>query len=228
MMIFNTGVAIPNAATSILRLLDLAILALTGLAIFGSAGPARANFINIEEQSSRTLAFSLQLNDFSYSATLNIANIFSPGDSWSTGELPILFGLGTSDLQNLYPKVFWAEPDNPNKYNLLKVAPSGNRGTTTFDIFSDISLSDIVGGAGGCSLGGQAVNCPAIANGVPLTLPFAGPDTGTGDIVITFSDIADVAAAVPEPATWAMMIHGFFGLSLVAYRRRAKTALVAA
>jgi hypothetical protein len=35
-------------------------------------------------------------------------------------------------------------------------------------------------------------------------------------------------AAVPEPSTWAMMIFGFAGLGFMAYRRKAKPALLAA
>jgi hypothetical protein len=37
-----------------------------------------------------------------------------------------------------------------------------------------------------------------------------------------------VNAAVPEPSTWAMMILGFAGVGFMAYRRRAKTALMGA
>jgi len=38
----------------------------------------------------------------------------------------------------------------------------------------------------------------------------------------------DVAAAVPEPSTWAMMILGFAGVGFMAYRRKSKSALMAA
>lgn len=38
----------------------------------------------------------------------------------------------------------------------------------------------------------------------------------------------DVVSAVPEPSTWAMMILGFAGVGFMAYRHRAKTALMAA
>jgi hypothetical protein len=38
----------------------------------------------------------------------------------------------------------------------------------------------------------------------------------------------DVQAAVPEPSTWAMMILGFAGVGFMAYRRKAKPALMAA
>jgi hypothetical protein len=38
----------------------------------------------------------------------------------------------------------------------------------------------------------------------------------------------DVASAVPEPSTWAMMIFGFAGVGFMAYRRKSKPALMAA
>jgi PEP-CTERM motif len=37
-----------------------------------------------------------------------------------------------------------------------------------------------------------------------------------------------LTAAVPEPSTWAMMLLGFAGLGLMAYRRKSKPALMAA
>jgi hypothetical protein len=36
-----------------------------------------------------------------------------------------------------------------------------------------------------------------------------------------------IAAGVPEPSTWAMMLLGFTGVSFVAYRRKLKPALIA-
>ena len=33
-------------------------------------------------------------------------------------------------------------------------------------------------------------------------------------------DTVNVAAAVPEPSTWAMMLLGFVGLGFVGYRRK--------
>jgi hypothetical protein len=45
-----------------------------------------------------------------------------------------------------------------------------------------------------------------------------------------FTDVflsATFTAAVPEPSTWAMMILGFAGIGFMAYRRKAKPALMA-
>jgi hypothetical protein len=36
------------------------------------------------------------------------------------------------------------------------------------------------------------------------------------------------ASAVPEPSTWAMMLIGFAGVGIIAYRRKSKPALMAA
>jgi hypothetical protein len=44
-----------------------------------------------------------------------------------------------------------------------------------------------------------------------------------------FDDVSlNVTTAVPEPSTWAMMIRGFAGVGFMAYRRKAKPALMAA
>jgi hypothetical protein len=38
----------------------------------------------------------------------------------------------------------------------------------------------------------------------------------------------EVASAVPEPSTWAMLLLGFVGVGFMAYRRKSKPALMAA
>ena len=54
-----------------------------------------------------------------------------------------------------------------------------------------------------------------------LSETYFAPD---GSIVSTI----DLAAGVPEPSTWAMMILGFLGFGWTAYRRNSKMALNAA
>ena len=49
------------------------------------------------------------------------------------------------------------------------------------------------------------------------------------DFSITLSpDVQNGISAVPEPSTWAMMILGFCGVGFLAYRRKSKSALMAA
>ena len=45
-------------------------------------------------------------------------------------------------------------------------------------------------------------------------------DADYDDLVVSFT-----VSAVPEPATWAMMLLGFAGIGLLAYRRRSRFAL---
>ena len=45
---------------------------------------------------------------------------------------------------------------------------------------------------------------------------------------ISSNAILTISSSVPEPSTWAMMILGFAGVGFMAYRRKAKPALLAA
>jgi hypothetical protein len=47
------------------------------------------------------------------------------------------------------------------------------------------------------------------------------------DATMTYR-ILSPAESVPEPSTWAMMLLGFAGVGFMAYRRKAKPALMAA
>ena len=56
----------------------------------------------------------------------------------------------------------------------------------------------------------------------------ASPNADQYQLFFSSGVTNDVASAVPEPSTWAMMILGFAGLGFMAYRRKAKPALMAA
>ena len=58
------------------------------------------------------------------------------------------------------------------------------------------------------------------------TLTFAA--TGTNDSLGGYVDNIKLSTAVPEPATWAMMIFGLGGVGAVMRRRRQQPALAAA
>jgi hypothetical protein len=53
-------------------------------------------------------------------------------------------------------------------------------------------------------------------------LGVGGPAFGTGSVTVT-----PVTTPVPEPATWAMLLAGFAGLSLLGYRQTAKARVAA-
>jgi hypothetical protein len=48
--------------------------------------------------------------------------------------------------------------------------------------------------------------------------------SGPNDIGTYVGDLTATVSAVPEPATWAMMLLGFAGVGFVAYRRKATPA----
>jgi hypothetical protein len=47
---------------------------------------------------------------------------------------------------------------------------------------------------------------------------WSNPDNGL------YADLSTQISAVPEPATWAMMILGFMGIGFMAYRRKSPSA----
>jgi hypothetical protein len=66
--------------------------------------------------------------------------------------------------------------------------------------------------------------------GITSSTPFSSATFTSQDAFSTFNipEIEFQVAAVPEPSTWAMMILGFAGIGLMAYRRRNNHALQAA
>ena len=108
--------------------------------------------------------------------------------------------------------------------------PAGNTGTTgSFNFFNGLTLVKF--GAGGASTSGQ----------IASSVAFFPPDNGafTFDSLTTSFEITELSGpasldyslitytlfspngAVPEPATWAMMIIGFGGVGAMVRRRRA-------
>jgi hypothetical protein len=106
-------------------------------------------------------------------------------------------------------------------------APSGtnpNPGNFTADLTGSVSY-----------FGGGTVD---INFGSPQTFTYSGGSftLAVGDVDLSvagnggFEDppingVITLASAVPEPATWAMMILGFFGIGFMGYRRNARPAL---
>ncbi len=72
----------------------------------------------------------------------------------------------------------------------------------------------------GCSLADQqaALDAAAAGSGAPFTF------TGTYTLDRASGSGTFQVAAVPEPSTWALMLLGFAGLGVMAYRRRSPSA----
>jgi hypothetical protein len=97
---------------------------------------------------------------------------------------------------------------------LLEVLDNGN------ELFSFIvsSVAPIEANQLNFSVGGGAISFDS----TNIKTLF-GADTSSLEGTVT-----SFTAAVPEPATWAMMILGFCGLGCMAYRRKSKPAMYAA
>ena len=139
-----------------------------------------------------------------------------------------------------YYSIAWADPGTGN-FNVLTMAPSGNRGNITFVAVSDVTAGGLYGfyNFGGfgtpsvdfylhsCTSQGAFVPCPFLGNGQTLTTGISSYGTPLGTLAITFVDkdgLGRDSTGVPEPAAWALMIAGF-GLAGTALRRRRGPAL---
>jgi PEP-CTERM motif len=111
---------------------------------------------------------------------------------------------------------------------------------TVSNTFVPTSVDGAAGSFSGILAGGQA-NSTGIETGFfidPLVGQADPAGTGADGIVAEYSSndptpveataVSFVVTAVPEPSTWAMMIFGFFGLALMAYRRRNQVSLLTA
>jgi outer membrane lipase/esterase len=70
--------------------------------------------------------------------------------------------------------------------------------------------------------------CGAVAGANCNTYEFWDGIHPTAAAHMAIADAFVAVATVPEPSTWAMMILGFAGIGLLAYRRKSKPALMAA
>lgn len=103
--------------------------------------------------------------------------------------------------------------------------PSFSRFNISTDAAGHITGWDIVVAAGG--LGQFNIENSFIGNGDEA---FVGADNffpGTAFALNHTVGEFTIAAPVPEPATWAMMLLGFCGLGFMAYRRKAPTPRLA-
>jgi hypothetical protein len=103
--------------------------------------------------------------------------------------------------------------------------PSFSRFNISTDAAGKITGWDIVVAAGG--LGQFNIENSFIGTGDEAFVGANNFPPGTAFALNHTSGEFTIAAPVPEPTTWAMMMLGFCGLGFMAYRRRNGTALTA-
>jgi hypothetical protein len=147
---------------------------------------------------------------------LNFVGIGSPGIT--TSSLPL--NLGSMTLENTFS-------DNPqgNIFDLQVVfsSPGGGSGSFVANLTGSISKSIASGRTAGTITVDFGAGMPISYDGGSFTLTvddlvINAPST-SGELTGEISNIV-VAAAVPEPSTWAMMLLGFAGIGFMSYRRK--------
>ena len=108
-------------------------------------------------------------------------------------------------------------------------AQANNSGpfTETAMAFSGATLLDTVSATGDNVLFGAEGSNPFLTvAGADITSVLVSVTNDQGGFALYGG--AGAVGSVPEPSTWAMMILGFAGVGLMAYRRKSKQALMAA
>jgi PEP-CTERM motif len=166
-------------------------------------------------------------------ATIAVTTLFSSASHASLIDYTILFNDpdGTGPLTGGTGHLILNIVGDPNNVDLNSPHPltGGESFSATIDNFT-FTLSTLTGfdisngGLGSLNISGRS---PTITtsfgptfldlggNFYQLEAPGAGPYFNGSTYTIE-----SIAAAVPEPSTWAMMIIGFFGVAFMVYRRK--------
>jgi len=221
------------------------LLASTALAaVVGASMPANASLVLLSQVQlsgqgigAQTTALTLQ-SPGSTSTESGGVNLGGPfGDAKTGASQSQLFSLATLGLSNanqLGLVVNLAEPGSENPPSVilsaLTLTAFSGGATTNFNLapqYAGMTLNQIGGGLGGSGIvfgldATQAAQLTALGPNALLgvSATFGGAQGGQDAI-----QAVGLTAAVPEPATWAMMMLGFLGVGFTAYRRRKAPAL---
>ena len=187
-----------------------------GLAVSASAGAAVFTVDALAHSSNNGAGTGLSTISVTSGQVLNVSA--SATDLWSAGALP-----RWSNADGLVGNLYATGSDESGQAASTLIGV--NFGTTTQNGFTaayGALVGQIGSGAGSYRLLGTSFNGPAWATG---TLKLLYWDTNFGDNTEHVAvNIATRGGAVPEPASWAMMIAGFGLSGYLLRRRRALTA----
>jgi hypothetical protein len=193
------------------RLLRTAVLA---MALCGWGLAARADLVYDVTGTFGTTTYTGPLNGGTFSGTFDATLPANSSESITTYTIALISASGLT----------LADLTGAGGAGSVGPESASNCGGVSCDVFlfpngaTFLELTTSAGFAGG------AVNPFNLS--LPPTNSFAGFDgnTASADSIVTSGSIT----AVPEPATWAMMILGLAGLGFMTYRRKSKPALMAA
>jgi hypothetical protein len=164
---------------------------------------------------------------FSTGSAVETGDVPSGNNKWSVPTIGSLNWTTAQDVQLLFnPGEPQSAADQSIQIDTLTLTFFNTNGSVAGSITNDLgalaySATDPGSGKAGFLIDVSSDEFAAVnsilAGGPNLRLGiFASLSDATGDA----DGFTAIAASVPEPATWAMMILGFFGVGFMAYRRK--------
>jgi hypothetical protein len=165
---------------------------------------------NVELSDSTFLNGTFSLNTYGYVAGPPFGAPYSltttlgalPGNAYASGQIPGPNINNPTDTVVMFQE--YVPVSSPNTVDVLQLTFAGTLG---------VGNNTLLGG-----IGGPSWEC------VGFSCPDSGPIRYVLDSEVT---VVGTVAGVPEPGAWVLMILGFAGIGLMAFRRT-KTPLVAA
>lgn len=206
--------AVDHGASHMRKILMLAAGA-AAMALSAGTVANATTFVGDYSATVNTVDPGLKLNVFDLPGALNFS-LNNPGDTSATDIFKLYTLEGSIESDDLAPKPISVAFN----FTLPDVFGGSVGGTTYGESFFGVVQNGHVQWSGPQILNfGNGGQLQVALNNADFNKGFFGLDEGKGDGATITASFQLVSNAIPEPATWAMMITGF-GLAGVAIRRR--------
>lgn len=223
------------------------LFAALAIAAAFAATPAKANLVLLNDVTlsgqgigAALTALTLQTpngNTITETGGVNFNNsVFGDAKDGASQSTTFTYAnLGISSASQLGLVVNLTENDNqvtitaPNYITMTAFSSTGTiLGTFTTELTNQL-ITDASNGVGGSGIvfgldAPQAAQLDGFGPGIVLALSATFTNAQGGNDVIQAVQLTSVGA-VPEPTTWAMLIMGFAGVGVMAYRRNRRDSL---